>query len=105
MWSNRIKSDKALVGFARGFRKGLLSGGSPEFMCYAICAPLQGLLWLEGIETNLTHGWVQCGTYDMDHVWLELQDGRILDPTADQFPLSLPPVYLGELPAQYNINE
>lgn len=40
-----------------------------------------------------------------DHIWLELSDGRVLDPTADQFPLSLPPVYLGEQPMQYNVND
>jgi hypothetical protein len=101
----RIKSDKALLGMVSGFRTGILNGGSPNFMCFAICAPLQSLLSIEGIEVALIKGWVDCGDYDMEHVWLQLEDGRVLDPTADQFPLSLPPVYLGEQPAQYNINE
>jgi hypothetical protein len=102
---SRINSDKALLNLAAGFRKGILSGGNPDFMCFAICAPLQGLLSIEGIETELIRGWVDCGDYDMEHVWLRLEDGRVLDPTADQFPLSLPPVYLGDQPAQYNVNE
>jgi hypothetical protein len=32
----------------------------------------------------------------LNHVWLRLSDGRALDPSADQFRLGLPPVYLGE---------
>jgi hypothetical protein len=105
MRSRRITSDKGLLSLATGFRKGILGGESSAFMCRAICLPLQGLLSIEGIETKLIQGWVDCGDHDMDHVWLELEDGRVLDPTADQFQLSLPPVYLGQLPTQYNVNE
>jgi hypothetical protein len=53
-----------------------------------------------GVETELVEadfGWT-------NHCWLALPDGRILDPTADQFVghgATLPPVYLGPLPVIY----
>lgn len=85
--------------FAIGFRHGLLGGKSSRDMCFAVCAPLQGLLGLHGVETKLVEG-------EFGHYWLELPDGQILDPTADQFVRpggsKMPPVYLGELPKWYN---
>ncbi len=75
-------------------------------MCYAVCAPLQSYLSLCGYETSLVHGTVDLPDYDADHVWLELADGRIIDPTADQFKeLNLPPVYIGPLPTCYTESE
>lgn len=64
-------------------------------MCFAVCAPLQAWLEAGGVESNL----ITADFPQMNHVWLELSDGRILDPTADQF--GLEPVYLGALPAVY----
>jgi len=64
-------------------------------MCVALSAPLQAALSLLGIPCCLSAsnvgGWA--------HVFLKLGDGRVLDPSADQFnertPESLPAVYLG----------
>jgi hypothetical protein len=40
--------------------------------------------------------------YEREHFWLEMDDGTVIDPTADQFPgLDLPPVYIGKLPTMY----
>jgi len=94
---------------AVGFRNGLLVDQSSEFMCMAVCLPLHGYLEFMGHKTTLIHGWADCGDYDMDHVWLQLEDGRILDPTADQFPpmkdgTKLPPVYVGPKPDWYYEN-
>ena len=98
--------DKALLKAVRGFRRGILGGGSPAFMCRAICLPLQSYLSaIFGIELLLVDGVVDCGDHEMYHTWLQLQDGRTLDPTADQFRLGLPPVYLGALPSQYEVNQ
>lgn len=64
-------------------------------MCAAVCYPLASLLGQYGVavrvmESDLSH---------TNHVWLQLADGRVLDPTADQFNTaagpSLPAVYLG----------
>lgn len=90
---------------AEGFRKGLLGKGSSKFMCRAVCMPLQGYLSVIGYETELVQGNVDLGDYDMEHTWLKLVDGQILDPTADQFDeLGLPPVYIGPLPQAYSVN-
>lgn len=99
-------TDKQLVRFATQFRKGILAGKSSASMCWAVAAPLCGLLTMVGVQTVLTEGDVTQGRQRdiTNHFWLTLEDGRILDPTADQFTdtgRKLPPVYLGPRPAWY----
>ncbi len=72
-------------------------------MCFIICDPLEGLLKESGIAATRIDGNVE----GWDHCWLELGDGRILDPTADQFPNlagpePIPPVFLGLRPHWYD---
>lgn len=84
------------------FRDGILDGRKSEFMCIAVCSPLEGYLrFAHGIETHVVAGAVWDGEgYEREHFWLEMSEGVVIDPTADQFPgLNLPPVYIGELPA------
>lgn len=75
-------------------------------MCDAVCWPLQAWLSFRGIaETNLRNGDFIIPHGKLQHWWLELEDTRIIDPTADQliqfgFP-KLPPVYIGKKPAFY----
>ena len=89
-------SDDELVGFATEFRQGLLDGKSSEMMCFAVCSALAGLLEFHGVSTELVEG----DLGEFNHCWLRLSDGRVLDPTADQFNSygfdPLPPVYLGQ---------
>lgn len=89
-------TDADLIEFAAEFRKGVLGGHSSEWMCFAISAPLQSLLCLHGIETEM----MESDLGVCNHMYLRLQDGRVLDPTADQFNWcnreKMPPVYLGE---------
>jgi hypothetical protein len=92
-----------LKRIARGFRRGILEGESSAFMCRAVCLPLQGLLSAIGMELDLVECEVDCGDYDMYHTCLRLSDGRILDPTGDQFPFRMPQVYLGPLPLRYTL--
>ncbi len=94
-------TDAKLKKIAVDFRKGLLGNKSSELMCAAVCMPLQAVLSLYGVETTykeIDFGWI-------NHVWLRLPDGRILDPTADQFNIEgsvrMPKVYLGEVPDIY----
>lgn len=98
--------DWQLKATALGVRQGILEGRShpgPSMMCFAICAPLQGYLSFLGVEANLIEGEIRGS--DCNHVWLELQDGRILDPTADQFKTptgeGMPKIYLGKQPDWY----
>lgn len=103
--------DKALIKFATAFRDGILDGGSSVWMCFAVCAPLAGLLHAHGVKVEL----IEADLGACNHVWLRLPDGRALDPTADQFSnyqfaalgietMELPPVYLGP-PLKYHTGE
>jgi hypothetical protein len=89
-------TDEEIIRQATEFRAGLLDGRDSEFMCYMVSAPLAGYLGFCGVQTDLVSG----DLGHMNHFWLRLKDGRVLDATADQFNklfpnLNYPPVYLG----------
>ena len=90
-------TNKQLLKYVSAFRRGILSGAASDLMCFAVCAPLQPLLQMDGVECELTSGMVG----DMEHYWIELADGRIIDPTADQFSENMPEVYIGARPENY----
>ena len=97
-------NDKQLLRCATQFRKGMLGKGDSHMKCFMVSAPLVGLLRAHGAQAALVEGKVgYC-----NHFWLSLPDGRVLDPTADQFnhlehpDAPLPPVYLGPPTAIHN---
>jgi hypothetical protein len=91
-------SPATIRAVAASFRRGILGKRAARDMCFAVCAPLQSYLSLCGVETRLVEG--NFGT--TNHFWLELLDGTIIDPTADQFPeLNLPAIYIGPRPAAH----
>lgn len=94
-------TDDELVSFAGEFRSEILSGGQSWMMCFAVCAPLVGLLNAYGVDCDLAEG----DLGECNHVWIALPDGRVLDPTADQFNdfgfAPMPPVYLGQPTAMH----
>ncbi len=85
-------TDAELIDIATEFRDGILDGRPSKMMCYMVSAPLAGFLNFYGLRADLIGG-------DLGHFWIRLADGRVLDPTADQFNDEgfevLPPVYLG----------
>jgi hypothetical protein len=88
------------------FRRGLLGRRPSRLMCFVVCAPLEALLTLEGHAVKMSHGWILDEEGDeIAHTWLRLSDGRIIDPTADQFKKpdggKMPRVYIGEKPEWY----
>ncbi len=92
-------TDRQLKSVARQFRKGILHNRASAMFCYMVCAPLAGMLEsVYGLKCELEEG----DFGDCNHVWIKLADGRILDPTADQFNSTnhadapLPEVYLGK---------
>jgi hypothetical protein len=87
-------SDAQLIAFVTGFRDGIVGDGSPYGKCFMVCAPLVTLLCMHGVECTMVESMIHGEDFD-NHVWLQLADGRVLDPTADQFSLGLPAVYLG----------
>ncbi|HYF34559.1 MAG TPA: hypothetical protein VD994_04655 [Prosthecobacter sp.] len=90
-------TDKQLVRYSMQFRRGILGKDDDSRMqCFAVAAPLEALLGLRGIKARLVEGELP----HCNHFWLQLDDGRVLDPTADQFNAfegfkPMPPVYLG----------
>jgi hypothetical protein len=92
-------NDKEIIEFATSFREGILDGRPSEMMCFMVCAPMESLLNMYGVKCEMVNG----EDDERNHYWLKLADGRVLDPTADQFNGSqhrnLPSVYLGPLTA------
>ena len=90
-----------LIKVVRGFRRGILDGRQSRHMCVAVCLPLQGYLSFLGVKSKIMEG----ETPDVNHVWLRLSDGTIIDPTAHQFPRpdggKMPAVYVGPQPEWY----
>lgn len=91
-------TDEELIEVATEFRLGMIGEGSSEGCCFMVSAPLAGMLRaIYGVPCDL----VESDHKDMDtacyqHVWIKLADGRVLDPTFDQFCSEDPvPVYLG----------
>lgn len=99
-------TDKALKKLVVGFTKGV-SAGTVESKCFMVCFPLQSFLSLCGVNTKLIKGKVVGEKFVWGHYWLELSDGRIIDPTCDQFNieggLAMPKIYIGEKPKEYKI--
>lgn len=92
-------TDKQLIKFVNSFRYGIVGRRRSQFMCFAVCAPLAPLLRLSGVEAVMREGLVKFPIGEGNHFWIELEDGRVIDPTADQFNeilgLNLPKIYLG----------
>jgi hypothetical protein len=103
-------TDAELVQYARDFRDGMLEGRSSDLMCAMVCWPLAGLLEFDGIRCEAVETWyypdpVSDPFEAYQHFWIKLEDGRVLDPTIDQFNAlfgeSWPDVYLGA-PTKYH---
>jgi hypothetical protein len=92
--------DKELRKIAWDFRVGLIGRkGSPEGCCFMVSAPLAGLLSaVYGMKVDLVksdHSGLT-GSDCIEHYWIGLEDGRVLDPTFDQFCSEEPvPIYIG----------
>lgn len=87
-------TDAELINAAKGFRDEIIGQTSDGF-CHMVCAPLAGFLAYQGVDAAEmeTEQVNDCKWFS--HCWIQLPDGRALDPTADQFP-DMPEIYLGE---------
>lgn len=99
-------TDKKLLRITKSFRHGLLGRKDSDFQCFVVSAPLEAFLRHEyKFDTKLISGEVRVQSkpgrfMPLEHFWLELPDGRILDPTHDQFGYD-EKVYLGPLPDNF----
>lgn len=89
-------TDKKLIQTIKSFVKGLLSGKPTTDMCFMVCSPLVTYLNGCGIKCDLTEGELQKRYH---HFWITLEDGRVIDPTADQF--GLLNIYVRKQPSYY----
>lgn len=95
------------MSIAKDFRKGILDCRPSAWMCRAVCLPLQSYLSVaEGIQTDLVEGVIiDENENEIEHTWLRLSSGKILDPTADQFKSPrgkrMPKIYIGPIPDWY----
>lgn len=94
-----LGGERELIELVTTFRRDTLAGDKSDCMCFSVCAPLSVLLCLWGIRAEFRSGIAPVDP-PYHHYWIELPDGRVLDPTADQFNgqcgLNFPEVYLGE---------
>lgn len=99
-------SDKEIKKISEGFTKGALGSRDSLNMCWVVCLPLQGYLSFCGCETKVIEGNIEINNENYHHYWLQMQDGRIIDPTANQFNelgVKMPKVYFGNKPDNYKI--
>ena len=100
-------NDAKLIQIVKSFRYGIIGRKDSDYQCFVVSAPLKGYLaYKHGIKAKLIDGAVRVQTkpgrfLEAPHCWLELEDGRILDATYDQFGEDRPKVFLGEMPSQY----
>ena len=84
------------------FRKGLLGKRAATQMCFMVSSALAGYLEFTGAcKCRVVQGEVRnCG-----HYWIALENGQIIDATADQFRKpnggKMPPIYIGQKPRWY----
>jgi len=96
-------TDKEIIRLTREFKKGLMGKRNTKSMCFVVTFPLQGYLSFCGLKTKLVEGEIKTNEGIWNHYWLKLPDGRILDPTADQFNNNLSEIYLGNKSNYYRI--
>lgn len=107
----KSEATKNLHRLATGFRRGVLNRRKSDGHCWTISSPLTSLLRMLGHECELIEGTVSIRGAREHHYWIALSDGRILDPTADQFNhlsglnKQMPPVFIGKRPNWYRESE
>ena len=84
-------SDTDLLDIATQFRDAIVRDRPSTFYCGLVCRPLAGYLAFLGLNVDTKEIRGSRG----NHMYLLLPDGRVLDPTADQYDATLPKVYLG----------
>lgn len=78
-------TEKKLRQIAARFCMGMLENRSSKDMCYVVCNPLTTYLCFIGVPCELTEGEILHDGGKWHHYWITLSNGKIIDPTADQF--------------------
>ncbi len=103
-----LTTDDGLMRFVREFSDEILkfSNGDTRGMCAMVCDPLSAYMEFCGIKNQCVVFDVKSNGIISNHVCILLPDGRIVDPTANQFVnpatgKTMPHYYLGEIPDFY----
>ena len=82
-----LTTDEGIMQLVREFSEVILefSNGQVEGMCFAVCAPLSGYMEFMGIKNEVKECDILVGDTLYQHIYIELSDGRVIDPTASQF--------------------
>ena len=95
-------TDKKILKLACQIRNIYVGNNSSRGYCILVSQKLHRELIAVGCPCTVMQGSV--GRHG--HLWVQLEDGRILNATGDQFTRHrLPPVYLGPRPHCYKINK
>lgn len=78
-------TDKKLRQIAMAFTSCILETRGSADMCFAVCSPLATYLNFCRVQCELTEGVINHEGGKWHHYWVTLSDGRIIDPTANQF--------------------
>lgn len=91
----KLMTDHEVYLYATDFRRAILGDAPSDRMCAAISSPLCSALGVLDVPVEL----VKSDFGAFNHVFLDLLDGRFLDPTADQFNwlnvTAFPAIYVG----------
>jgi hypothetical protein len=99
--SSNNPHNKSLLKLASLVRKKALRGAESAGHCESVSRQLLPRLADNGLTANVVYG----NANGQGHVWVELEDGTVIDPTADQFNQPngepMPKVYVGPRPEWY----
>lgn len=93
------KRDGRIIKAATEFRIGMIGDKESAGYCGMICWPLATMLAMEfamDFQTTSREDIELDDGSTTNHIWIVMPDGRVLDPTMDQFGAEHPPVYLGQ---------
>lgn len=103
MKTEACSENKFLFDIIFTFVDGLLNHAGVKHAgnCYMVSEILQDYLatyWL--VDSDLINAKVKQGSESINHYYLQMNNGEIIDATASQF-IDMPKVYIGKIPSNY----
>ena len=84
-------NNEEILNLSREFRQAVLEKDPSDEMCMALSSNLLALLHSKGAAGSLEISELE----EIDHIFIKLPDGQILDVSADQFGSQYQDVYMG----------
>ena len=93
-------TDSEILKYAKDFRNGMYGSKDGDGLCFAVAAPLCGILRFMGVECRLVQFQVN-GFEKFEEHYAIIIENNLLDPTFDQIKDGNPKVYFGSIPDNY----